>query len=243
MRLKKPIILTTTLLFTQITFTSFSEESSYAETQYVSDKLIITLREGKGEGFKAIRRLKTDTPVEVLQQDGRYLKVRTKEGEEGWVAKQYISPNKPKVEIIIELRKEINQLKLQIEELKKARASLWDDLKAAKQDYEVKVKKFEENLEEIKQDSEQTTKMLEQITNEYNTLLYKSKHLSELTREYESLKTENEKLNAEKQKLQHANNSLSPPSMFWWFIAGAGVFCFGLISGIVVKKKKYYIDI
>ena len=42
----------------------------WADTQYVSDKLIITMRDGKSTDFKIIKTLKTGTPVDVLEEDG-----------------------------------------------------------------------------------------------------------------------------------------------------------------------------
>ena len=69
-----------------------------AETQYVSDQLIITLREGKGNEYKIIKTLKAGTPLEIIEENERYLKVRTESGSEGWVLKQYVTEETPKPE-------------------------------------------------------------------------------------------------------------------------------------------------
>ena len=87
------------LLFALLIALSISVGSTHADTRYVSDMLILTLREGQGSQYKAIRTLRTGTPIEVLEESARYFRVRTQEGEEGWVEKQYISPEEPKAVI------------------------------------------------------------------------------------------------------------------------------------------------
>ena len=67
-----------------------------AQTQYVSDELVITLREGQGSQYKIIKMLKTGTPLEIIEESDPYLKVRTEKGDEGWVLNQYITEETPK---------------------------------------------------------------------------------------------------------------------------------------------------
>ena len=62
-----------------------------ADTRYVGDELVITLRQGKGTDYKIIRTLKSGTPFEVLEEGKSYLKVRTEDGVEGYVLRQYVT--------------------------------------------------------------------------------------------------------------------------------------------------------
>ena len=55
----------------------------FGATGYVSDQLLITLRQGKGNQYKIIRTLKTGTPMEILERGDTYFRVRTQRGEEG----------------------------------------------------------------------------------------------------------------------------------------------------------------
>jgi len=123
--------------------------SAYADRRYVSDKLIVTLREAPRKDGMALRKLGTGTPVEVLEESGRYLRVRTEEGEEGWVGKQYISSEVPKPIVIAGLRKEIDRLKARIKEAQTGENPMLDELEAAKQSYLAKVKELEESAAEI----------------------------------------------------------------------------------------------
>lgn len=223
------------LLFALLIPLSISVGSSHADTRYVSDMLILTLREGQGSQYKAIRTLKTGTPIEVLEESARHLRVRTQEGEEGWVEKQYISSEKPKAVIIAGLNKEANRLKARIEELQKDQATLLDQLNAAKRSHTVKVK-----------ETSRLNTELTQITEKYNTLLDKSKNVAELIKENDRLYGENDRLqaandrlNMEAEHLRQEIARLRRREMIWLFLAGAGVFFVGLIAGKVSKKKRY----
>jgi len=124
-------------------------ESAHADSRYVSDRLIITLREAPGKDGMALRTLRTDAPVEVLEESGRYLRVRTEEGEEGWVAMQYLSSEVPKPIIIAGLKKQIDRLKARIKEFETGGNPLLDQLEATKQRHLEKVKELEESAAEI----------------------------------------------------------------------------------------------
>lgn len=236
MKISKTNKLPLSLLFALILFTAIAAGAAQADTQYVSDMLIITLREGKSIGSKVIKRLKSDDPVSVLAIGEKYMKIRTKDGYEGWVSKKYITPVKPKSEIMAGLKNELSQLRTKVKDLEKTRASLWDDLKASKASSSTKKKDFVKTQEEVSR----LAKELEQVTEKHNTLLGESKKMSELLKERDRLQTESNVLSQQLIKHQKESRSIG---MLWWFAAGAGVFFAGLISGMVAKKKKYYIDI
>ena len=223
------------VLFALLIPLSISVGSTHADTRYVSDMLILTLREGQGSHYKAIRTLKTGTPIEVLEESARYLRVRTQEGEEGWVEKQYISSEQPKAVIIAGLNNEANRLKARVEELQKDQATLLDQLNAAKRSHTVKVK-----------ETSRLNTELTQITEKYNTLLDQSKNVAELIKkndrlygENDRLQAANDRLNMEAEHLRQEIARLRRREMIWWFLAGAGVFFVGLIVGKVSKKKRY----
>jgi SH3 domain protein len=169
--------ITLTSLFFIFTLSALTAD---AKTQYVSDELLITLREGKGNEYKIIKTLRTGTPLEILEETEHYLKVHTEEGLEGWVLKQYITSETPKAKIISGLRQEIDRLKTE------------------------------------------------------------SKDVIKLLNERDNLKTLNAKLNTEAEHLRKENSRLKRLQILWWFLAGAGVFFIGWITGRVSRKKKYY---
>ena len=228
------------LLFVVFILLSVSVGPAHADRRYVSDMLIITLREGQGSEYEAIRTLKTGTPIEVLEESGRYLRVRTEEGEEGWVAKQYISSELPKALIIAGLKQETNRLGTRIEELEKRQTLLLGQLKDAERSHDAKVKGLEKSATNSREKVSRMTMELKQITEKYNILLNQSKKVVELISEHDRLQAENAKLDTEMEDLKQENARLRSTRMLRWFLAGAGVFFIGLIAGKASRRKKYY---
>jgi len=65
--------------------------SAAAETRYVVDKLIITMRSGQSTQHKIIRHLPSNTKLEILEAGEKYSLARGPGGKEGWVLNQYIT--------------------------------------------------------------------------------------------------------------------------------------------------------
>jgi SH3 domain protein len=211
-----------------------------AETQYVSDQLIITLREGQGNEYKIIKMLPTGTPLEIIEESEQYLKVRTESGSEGWVLKQYLTKETPKSEIIAGLEKEIDQLNTRIEQSKKDWKSLQDELKTAKSDHTNKIRDLQQNVSASRGKEEQTSRDLKEITQKYNALLKDSKDVVLLVEERDNIKVSNTELQARTEQLQRENDELKQSQMIWWFVAGGGVFFVGWIVGKISRQKKFY---
>jgi len=228
------------LLFTLFAPIAVLLGSANAETGYISDMLIVGLRKGQGQEYKIIRNLKTDTPVEVLEKGDRYFRVRTEDGEEGWVPGQYISFKVPKTAIIAELKEEVADLEARLEEFEEERASLRAELEAAKQRHAVKVKELEKIAGEYKRDISRKTMELGQITEKHNAFLNRSRDVVELMEENDKLKKENDRLNTETDHLQKENSRLMYTGNLWWFLSGSGVFLAGWIVGKLSRKRKYY---
>jgi len=228
------------LFFVLFLLLSFPVRVTHADRRYVSDILIITLRTGQGQEYKVIKTLKTDTPVEVLEETEGYLRVRTDEGEEGWVAKQYISSELPKSVIIGGLKKETSKLNARIEELEKEQTSLLKQFEVATQSHAAKVEALEKNASNSKEESSRLKIKLAQITEKHNTLIDQSKNVVDLISEQKRLQAKNVNLNTRVEHLQKENTDLRSTRRLQWFLAGGGVFFIGWIAGKVSRKKKYY---
>jgi len=209
-----------------------------AKTQYVSDQLIINMREGKGNEYKIIKMLTAGTPLEIIEESQQYLKVRTQNGQEGWVLKQYITLETPKKEIIAGLEKEIARLKTKLENYQKDKDSLQDELKTAKADYSDRIKNLNQSISGSREEAEQTSKELKEVSEKYNTLVEQSKNIIELTHDRDRLKAANNRLSTETEHLRKENSRLKYLRLIWWFLAGGGVFFVGWIIGSVSRKKR-----
>ncbi len=228
------------LLFVLFILLSVSVRVTHADRRYVSDMLLITLRAGEGREYRVIKTLKTDTPVEVLEESEEYLRVRTDEGEEGWVAKQYISSEVPKSVIIGGLKEETSKLNTRIEELEKDQASLLEQFEVATQSHAVKVEELEKNASNRKKEASRLKIELAQITKKHNTLIDQSKNVVDLISEQKRLQAKNVNLDTRVEHLQKENSDLRSTRRLQWFLVGGGVFFIGWIAGKVSRKKKYY---
>jgi SH3 domain protein len=211
-----------------------------AETQYVSDQLIITLREGQGNEYKIIKMLKTGAPLEIIEESELYLKVRTESGKEGWVLRQYVTEETPKPEIISGLEKEIDRLYTKIEQYKKDKESLQDKLNTARSDHNKKIRDLRQNVSASKGKAEQTSRDLKKITEKYNAFLRNSEDVVLLVKERDNIKASNSELQTKTEQLQKENDELKQSQMIWWFVAGGGVFFVGWIVGKISRQKRFY---
>ena len=228
------------LLFVLFILLSVSVRVTHADRRYVSDMLLITLRAGEGREYRVIKTLKTDTPVEVLEESEEYLRVRTDEGEGGWVAKQYISSEVPKSAIIGGLKEETSKLNTRIKELEKDQASLLEQFEVATQSHTVKVEELEKNASNRKKEASRLKIELAQITKKHNTLIDQSKNVVDLISEQKRLQAKNVNLDTRVEHLQKENSDLRSTRRLQWFLVGGGVFFIGWIAGKVSRKKKYY---
>ncbi|MBF0572379.1 MAG: TIGR04211 family SH3 domain-containing protein [Desulfamplus sp.] len=101
-------ILSALICFSLVLFTKIP--SALAEIGYVSDMLILSLKEGPGRQYNTIKTLRSNMQVEIVETSDRFLKVKTEEGDIGWVESQYITKELPKALIIEQLNKRIEQL-------------------------------------------------------------------------------------------------------------------------------------
>jgi SH3 domain protein len=97
------------LLFT-LAFVS-GTASADDKIRYVSDMLIINLKTSVEAPFKVVAKLYSNDKLEVLETDGRFSRVRTEDGKEGWIASQYLTSKTPKTVIIEELTSQLDTLR------------------------------------------------------------------------------------------------------------------------------------
>ena len=97
-----------------------------AETRYISDRMVVSLRDQPQDNANVVTYLRSDTPIQVLSESGEYLKVETGNGEVGFIKQNYVSDNLPKSLQIERLQKERNALSETIAELDRSKNSLFN---------------------------------------------------------------------------------------------------------------------
>ncbi len=213
-------------------------QTALAETRYVSDQLIITLRAGKGEGYQVLKTLKTDTPVEVLAEEGAYLKVREPGGETGYVLKQYINRDQPKPMIIDRLRNDLKKLQTELESCQLRSGKNKERLEGARSEYQGKIGDLQKRLEQLQSENQATSQELNTIRTQYEDLKSKAQNVLTLSNENERLSQEHSLLSQQNQKLREQNEKLMMRGIIQWFLAGGGVFFFGWICGKISRRKR-----
>jgi len=219
-------------------FICFFVQPAPAETRYVVDQLVITLRAGKSSQHKIIKTLKTGTPLEVLEEGDTYLKVRTEDGTVGYVLGQYVSSKLPSALRVAELERQNNLLQEKINVLQTAKSNLETEFKSYQKDYQQKVSNTSAKASDLEKNLEQAQSNERLITDKYNTLLTQSKNIVEITAERDQLTQQNKKLQVEVKDLTEKNDTLSNNRMIKWFLAGGGVLFFGWIIGKSSRKKR-----
>jgi len=209
-----------------------------ADTRYVGDQLVITLRLGKSTKHKILKTLETGTPVEVLEEDSTYFKVRTSDGTEGYVLRQYISSTPPKTQRISNLEIENNTLQEKISELQKTKSTLEAQIKETREKYDQETSTLTIKLAESEQSLEKALNNERKITEKYNNLAAQAENVVNIAKERDQLRQENKKLTAGIEVLQEKNDEIADSRMIKWFLAGGGVFLFGWIIGKISRKKR-----
>lgn len=215
-------------LILMLTLLILSTGQAIADTQYVSDELIITLRRGEGDQYKILKMLKTGTPLEILQEGkAGHVFVRTSDGTEGWVKKQYLTNETPKPTVIDRLEKERDQLREQVSQLEIQQAELATALENSRKDLAGENAAFADLQKE-----------LDKMQAKYDDLHTKAANVVELTGERDRLKSHNDQLSVEIEQLRQENESFLYTGAVKWFLAGAGVLLIGIILGKTNRKKK-----
>lgn len=213
-------------------------QTAAADTRYVGDQLIITLRQGKSTQHKILKTLKTGTPLEILEEGESYFKVRTSDGVEGYVLRQYISSNPPMSQRVEELEMLNNSLQNKIKALEEAKNNLARQLKTTEEGYKQEFSSISSSSAELEQQLELALNNERVLSEKYETLLAQADNVVEIAAERDRLQQQNKKLAADMAALTKKTDKLADSRMIKWFLAGGGVFFFGWIAGKISRKKR-----
>lgn len=215
-----------------------SNGSVYADTRYVTDQLVISVRDGQNPSDIVLGYIKTATPVDVIEEIGDYSRIKTEGGLEGWVLTKYIVSEKPKALIIEDLKNEIQKLNEKFESSIDKKGADSKKLLETKKMYEEKIGELEQEVNINQRFTAKAKSDLIQLDNKYKNLLTHSQKTEELIREAEQLKRLNTHLNTEIKSLKQQNKIPLKSKGLQSFVAGAGVLLLGYLLGASAKKKK-----
>ncbi len=194
--------------------------SVFAETKYVVDQIVITLRSGQSNQHQILRTLPSGTKMDVLETSDNYSQVRLADGTEGWVLNQYLTSTPIAKHQLASIQKKLAELDAENVRLKRELASINSEKSDIGEQYAT-LKKADEKLnEELDRLRSVAAKPL-QLKNE-NTRLKKA--LLDIENEHELVQQENQMLR------DSADRE--------WFLTGAGVIILGIILGLIAPSLR-----
>jgi hypothetical protein len=90
---------------------------------HITDRLVAELYDAPDAAATPERLLETGTPLEVLEQEERFIRVRLSDGSTGWVERRYVTDEKPSRVRLLELQAETGALKHRLAEAERALAA------------------------------------------------------------------------------------------------------------------------
>ncbi len=99
-----------------------------ADTAYVTDSLRLGLHHTDDTSDRPFENLVSGTPLEIIERNTNYARVRTPDGQEGWVKSNYLVQQKPALLRVAELEAELAGLRGEFNEVRSAHSSAEHEL-------------------------------------------------------------------------------------------------------------------
>lgn len=193
-----------------------------AKTVYIDDTLFVPLRAGEGTQFRILHNgLRSGTRLELLEEsESGYSRVRTPDGQEGWVVTRYLRDTPIAREQLAVANRELERTR---EQLETTRNEL-------------------EELREAHQEVVQSENQLEKRSANLNQELQHIKEVAadslSLNRRNQELLEENQKLNNELEVLAAENERLEAKKESDFMLIGAGLVVLGVALALIVPALK-----
>lgn len=207
----------------------------YAEKVYVSDTLIVSLRDSASLSGNVISYLKSGDLLEVIEEDENgFVLVQTSSGEQGWIQEKYTINEKPKDLIIADLEVKITSLNNKLASAVASNSSL----KTSLQNIKAKVVDKEKEAAQLQETIKDLEAAVKNVEKRYEDLKQKSQGVEEISSERDKLYDQLKAVDNEVALLRVKNAELVQTERILWFLAGFGVFIVGWIMGKVFRRSK-----
>jgi len=208
-----------------------------AETVYTT-VLVVDVRAEPDASSPIVTYARTSEPLEILEKQGAYMKVRTIDGKTGWMKKQYATEEHPQSLANEKLEKEIERLKTESKDVEAVRLKLLDEMSAEAKKHNDAAAKLKKDLEKAEEQASSAASELANLEKKYEKLEQTSKAAVKISEERDKAKAELESLSEKNRLLENENTRLKRSESIKWFIAGAAILILGYIAGSVQRKKK-----
>ena len=205
--------------------------SAGAETRYISDQLVVSLREQPQSGAQPITHLKTDMAVEILEESGAYIKVQTEAGEIGYIKQNYLTATTPKSAIIKQLQRERDRLADKVSGMQQQLSATSSQREKSQQELATQLTESQKQINELQKKLDASQAILTRTSQDYQTLQKDAKAVVEITQERDQLRETNQELTTTVTDLEGEVEDLTMTGIIKWFLAGAGVLVLGWLIG------------
>lgn len=195
---------------------SLTTAAAAAQSRYVSDELVIMMRSGQGNQFRIVQQLPSGTRLEVLEDAGEYVLVRSPAGKEGWVQARLLINEPVAAHKLVAAEKKLGRLGEENQSLKEKLNTLGDENSV------------------LKKELSRLTGEKSGVEGELANLRKIAAKPAQLNAENQRMKQRIAELEAEVSRLGDTNAKLEDRSQRDWFLTGAGVLGGGIFLGLVL---------
>jgi len=195
-----------------------------ADSVFVQDLIFVPLRGGASDEHRIIHRgIKSGTSLERLEidPDSGFSRVRLKNGTEGWIKSQYISP-----EPIAKDKLAIQLGKIAI-------------LEREKSDLDSSIHSFEATIARLQAENNALTQQTNEIQIDLDEITHLSVNTVQINDENIQLESRNLLLMEELDTLTQMNVQLTDTRNQRWFLLGAATLFIGMIPGFWFARLIY----
>jgi len=192
-----------------------------AATKYVMDTIYIALRAAEGDSAQVVKTLKSGESMEVLEDKGDFLLVKTAAGDEGWVRSRYVQDEPIAEQKLTALSDKYSRLQEENSQLKSQLA-----------DVRKEMKELSKNNKDLEGENKKLSKSLAHVNEVAGKPL-------EISKQNTALKESNEAMQKQLQDLQLENAKYQETGSRDWFLAGAGVIVLGVIMGLIIPRIRW----
>jgi SH3 domain protein len=204
-------------------FLVFFAVAAGAQTLYVDDELVITVRSGPSTRNAILETIRSGAAVEKLGENekGDYFHVRVvADGTEGWALSQYLTTERAARDRLADAQRELSTARQRVDELQQS----VDDLTE-------RLRQTQGALEEAQSKSGTLSSQLEDIRSA-------SANAIALRDQNESLRARVSDMNQTIDRLQMQSTEFASRSRQNWFVVGAGVLFGGIVIGLVAPTLR-----
>lgn len=189
-----------------------SSEETVQEIKYVTDKLRLSLYKQPDSKSGTIKLLVSGDVLDVLAISGPYSKVRTKQGDTGWVKNGFLVPDPTDSYQLIEEQKKNKILSQQLDK--------YANTQQLVDDYENTISRMNEDQQQLQQDLDQRKLLVEELQQERDGLI--------------------EQIEASQQGSLTLDDILFLAKQYWYVLVGIILllFLFGFIVGKALVESQ-----